>query len=151
MPSEAAANSRPTECVPFGPCACAASYTVRPVLLLGGRGGSAVDTVVVAPGTSSSDGRVLGNWSKFGGAVFSSYKIKPKHPAMIYTRGCIRRCSLVLFASSAGAAGAGAGTAAATALLLLLLGVFFLPLLRSNNMTMYEHAKMCCSCSCFCW
>ena len=27
---------------------------VRPVLLMGGRGGSAVDIVVVAPGTSSS-------------------------------------------------------------------------------------------------
>ena len=34
---------------------------VRPALLMGGRGGSAVDAVVVAPGTSSSVGRVLGN------------------------------------------------------------------------------------------
>ena len=30
-------------------------------LLMGGRGGSAVGAVVVAPGTSSSVGRVLGN------------------------------------------------------------------------------------------
>ena len=35
---------------------------VRPVLLMGGRGGSAVDIVVVAPGMSSAVvGRVLGN------------------------------------------------------------------------------------------
>ena len=34
---------------------------VRPALLMGGRGGSAVDIVVVARGTSSSVGRVLGN------------------------------------------------------------------------------------------
>ena len=33
----------------------------RPALLMGGRGGSAVGAVVVAPGTSSSVGRVLGN------------------------------------------------------------------------------------------
>ena len=34
---------------------------VRPALLMGGRGGSAVDIVVVERGTSSSVGRVLGN------------------------------------------------------------------------------------------
>ena len=34
---------------------------VRPAVLIGGRGESAVDIVVVAPGTSSSVGRVLGN------------------------------------------------------------------------------------------
>ena len=34
---------------------------VRPALRMGGRGGSGVDIVVVAPGTSSSVGRVLGN------------------------------------------------------------------------------------------
>ena len=34
---------------------------VRPALLGGGRGASAVDGVFVAPGTSSSVGRVLGN------------------------------------------------------------------------------------------
>ena len=37
--------------------------TVRPALLMGGRGGTAVDIVVVATGTSTSSsvGRVLGN------------------------------------------------------------------------------------------
>ena len=39
----------------------AASDIVRPALLMGGRGGSAVDIVVVAPGTSSFVGRMLGN------------------------------------------------------------------------------------------
>ena len=35
---------------------------VRPAVLMGGRGGSAVDIVVVSPGTSSAVvGRVLGN------------------------------------------------------------------------------------------
>ena len=34
---------------------------VRPALLMGGRGGCAVGVVVVAPGTSSYVGRMLGN------------------------------------------------------------------------------------------
>ena len=34
---------------------------VRPALLMGGRGGPAVGVAVVAPGTNSSVGRVLGN------------------------------------------------------------------------------------------
>ena len=34
---------------------------VRPALMMGGRGRSAVGVVVVATGTSSSVGRVLGN------------------------------------------------------------------------------------------
>ena len=50
----------------------AASRTaVRPALLMGARGGSSVDIVVVAPGSSSA-GRVLGNHSSLtnvGGAV----------------------------------------------------------------------------------
>ena len=37
------------------------AIAVRPALLMGGRGGSAVGAVVVAPGMSSSVGRVLGN------------------------------------------------------------------------------------------
>ena len=42
---------------------------VRPALLMGGRGGSTVDIVLVAPCTSSSVGRVFGNryMSKVGG------------------------------------------------------------------------------------
>ena len=55
---------------------------------MGGRGGSAVDVVVVAPGTSSSVGRVLGNRdveSEELGTVFSSSKIKPKNRILLYT------------------------------------------------------------------
>ena len=37
------------------------TIAVRPALLMGGRGGYVVDIVVVARGTSSSVGRVLGN------------------------------------------------------------------------------------------
>ena len=38
------------------------STAVKPTLLMGGRGGSAVDIVVVAPGMSNAVvGRVLGN------------------------------------------------------------------------------------------
>ena len=54
----------------------AASDTVRPALLMWGRVGSAVDTAVVALGTSSFVGRVFGNCD-VGGAVFLSFKNKP--------------------------------------------------------------------------
>ena len=37
------------------------SVAARSALLIGGRGGSAVDIALVAPDTSSSVGRVLGN------------------------------------------------------------------------------------------
>ena len=59
---------------------------------MGGRGGSAVGAVVVAPGTSISVGRVLGNrhvelrrsrTSEELGTVFSSSKIKPKTRALL--------------------------------------------------------------------
>ena len=50
----------------------AASDTARPVLLLGGRGGSAVDIEVVAPGTNRSVGRVLGNRDVEGRSAVSS-------------------------------------------------------------------------------
>ena len=49
---------------------------VKHALLMGGRGVSAVDIVVVAPGTSCSLGRVLGN-RVTAIAFFSSSKIKP--------------------------------------------------------------------------
>ena len=61
---------------------------------MGGRGGSAVGTVVVAPGTSSSVGRVLGNrdvelrrsrTSEELGTVFSSSKLKPKNRVLLCT------------------------------------------------------------------
>ena len=55
--------------------------TVRPALLMGGRGGSAVDIVVVAPGTSTSSsvGGVFGNrYRVYGRCSFSSSKMKPK-------------------------------------------------------------------------
>ena len=40
----------------------ASDTTVRPALLMGARGGSAVEIVVAASGASRSVGRVLGNW-----------------------------------------------------------------------------------------
>ena len=50
-------------CIRDRPERHAASDTtaVRPALLMGGRGGSAVGVVVVATGTSSYAGRMLGN------------------------------------------------------------------------------------------
>ena len=94
---------------------------------MGGRGGSAVGAVVVAPGTSSSVGRVLSNRDVEGRrnqvpgttVVFSSSKIKPKNHVLLYTE-YIRRCSLVLSASSV-----------ASAFLLLLLVLLLLLLLAS--------------------
>ena len=78
----------------------------------------------MAPGTSSSVGRVLGNRdvpsSDELGTVFSSSKIKPKNRVQLYTY--IRRCSLVLSASSA---------VSAFLLLLLLVLLVLLVLLAS--------------------
>ena len=82
----------------------------------------------MAPGTSSSVGRVLSNRDIEGRrnqvpgttVVFSSSKIKPKNHVLLYTE-YIRRCSLVLSASSA-----------ASAFLLLLLLVLLLLLLLAS-------------------
>ena len=138
----------------------AASRTaVRPALLMGARGGSSVDIVVVAPGSSSA-GRVLGNHSSLtnvGGAV------KPKkqrartctYMCMVsyvrYTNCCAFRifCWLCFCRDGCYVAAAAASDAAVAAgacfwcgylccclhLLLLLL----LPLLL---------CLFCCSCSC---
>ena len=62
---------------------------------MGGRGGSAVGAVVVAPGTSSSVGRVLGN-RNVEVQFFRLQKLNRKIACC-----CIRRCSLVFSASSA--------------------------------------------------
>ena len=62
---------------------------------MGGRGGSAVGVVVVAPGTSSSVGRVLGN--RYVEVQF--FRLQKLNRKIAYC--CIRRCSLVLSASSA--------------------------------------------------
>ena len=87
LPSEASANStvRPTECVPCGLSlrhAAGDATAVKPAPLMGRRGGSEVDIVVVAPAMSSAFvGRILDNHNVQGrkklGAVFSSSKIKP--------------------------------------------------------------------------
>ena len=67
LPSEVSANStgRPTECVPCGLSlrhAANDATAVKPAPLMGGRGGSEVGVVVVAPVMSSAVvGRVLGN------------------------------------------------------------------------------------------
>ena len=86
---------------------------------MGGRGGSAVGAVVVAPGTSSSVGRVLGNRD----VELQFFRLQKLDRKIAYC--CIRRCSLVLSASSAVSAfllllllfasAAGASAAAATA------------------------------------
>ena len=56
----------------------ASDASVRPGLMMGGRGRSDVDIVVVPPGTSSSAGRVLSNrWVEGRRSVFSPSKNKP--------------------------------------------------------------------------
>ena len=76
---------------------------------MGGRGESPVGAVVVAPCTSSSVGRVLGNRDVEGrrnyvpDTVISSSKITPKNRVLLNTK-YTRRCSLVLSASSAASA-----------------------------------------------
>ena len=67
---------------------------------MGGRGGSAVGVVVVAPGTSSYVGRVLGNCGVEGRRNYVHFfRLQKLNRKIAYC--CIRRCSLVLSASSA--------------------------------------------------
>ena len=94
----------------------AASDTVRPALLIGGRIGSAVHIVVVAPGTESVcwDACWVMAMSKAGGAVFSSSKIKAKQRECGNGYGVLySRCPLVLSASSASFLAPAVATAAA--------------------------------------
>ena len=53
--------------------AASGTTAVRPALLMGGRGGSTVGVVVVAPGTSSSIGHVLGNRDVEGRRNYNRY------------------------------------------------------------------------------
>ena len=67
---------------------------------MGGRGGSAVGVVVLAPATSSYVGRMLGNRGvedRRNQVMF--FRLQKLNRKIVYC--CIRRCSLVLSASSA--------------------------------------------------
>ena len=118
----------------------AASDIVGPALLMEGGRGSAVDIVVVTPGTSSFVRRVLGNGDveHRRSSFFVLNKLCRRNMGMSFTLCCCR-CSLVRSASASIAATAAAcfccGASASVPLLLLLLlllllvllGVFFSP------------------------
>ena len=98
---------------------------------MGGRGGSSVGVAVVAPGTSSYVGRMLGNRGVEGGTVFSSSKIKPKNRVLLYTYMFARAFGIFcFFCFSPADAAAAAATALLTAGSSCSVIYFFLTILR---------------------